>query len=87
VKTVWKADLAVADVQTIIAPIEAEFLHVANQYGKPRVWFRCNPDIPQRPYTIAMVGTGHPAPINGKYLGTILIAGDSLVFHFFVNED
>jgi hypothetical protein len=87
VRTVWKEQLNPAPVITVRAPEGAEFLHVANQYGSPCIWFRCDPSQPMRDYIIVMIGAGHRAPIDGKYLGTILIASDTLVFHFFVNED
>lgn len=83
--TVHKQKLAVADVQEILVPLEAEFLHVAEQRPfEVCIWYRCNTELPMHPRKIAIVGTGHAAPGgDGKYIGTFLTQGGTFVFHVF----
>lgn len=32
---------------------------------------------------IAIIGTGHPAPADGRYIGTASLSGGALMFHVF----
>lgn len=82
-RTIWKTTLAVADVQQIQVPAGAEFLCAKEQQGHICVWFRCDPSAPIEPRKIAIVGTGHPAPADGRYLGTASLHGGELMFHVF----
>lgn len=81
--TVWKIALKPADVQEVEVPGGAEFLCAREQYENVCVWFRCDPsrDIEKR--KIAIVGTGHPAPDDGRYIGTASLRGGTLMFHVF----
>ena len=84
-KTIWKAMLKPTDVQAIEVPKGAELLCAREQFEQICVWFRCDPDQPKEPRSIAIVGTGHPAPGSeeGRYLGTASLHGGSLMFHVF----
>ena len=81
--TVWKAILKPADVQEIDVPEHAEILTARDQHEQLCVWFKCNPNNPVTKRTIAIVGTGHPAPGGGRYVGTGFLHGGQLVFHVF----
>lgn len=82
-KTIWKATLKATDVQAIEVPAGAELLCAREQHDLICVWFRCDPDQPKEQRPIAIVGTGHNAPDDGRYLGTASIYGGSLMFHVF----
>lgn len=81
--TIWKARLSIVPNTSIMVPAEAEFLSAHTQYEEICVWFRCNPSNPLEPRNIAIVPTGGPCPETGKFLGTVLLHGGSLVFHVF----
>lgn len=82
-RTIWKATLKPADVQEIEVPVGAELLCAREQHETICVWFRCNPDAPKESRKIAIVGTGHPTPADGRYLGTASLRGGQLMFHVF----
>jgi hypothetical protein len=82
--TVWKAVLKPADVQEIEVPKGAELLCAREQFEQICVWFRCNPLQRTEKRTLAIVGTGNPAPAaDGRYLGTASLQGGALMFHVF----
>lgn len=81
--TVWKTELKSIDVQEILVPIGAEFLCAREQHDKICVWFRCDPGQSAEPRKVAIVGTGHPAPADGRYIGTASLHGGQLMFHIF----
>lgn len=83
---VYKQMLITASVQNIDVPVGAEFLHAAAQRDNIYVWYRCQEGAPRESKTIAVVGTGHPAPPidEARYLGTAQLMGGELVFHVFV---
>jgi uncharacterized protein (DUF934 family) len=84
-RTVWKTVLTPAVVQQIQVPAGTEMLCAREQNEEICVWYRCDPDpnaiIERR--KIAVIGTGHPAPADGRYLGTASLRGGSLMFHVF----
>jgi hypothetical protein len=87
--TVHKQRLVVTDVQTLSLPFDAEPLCVQEQFGEPCLWYRVNTDITAtQSVQIALCGTGHPCPasFDGKYIGTVLLHGGSLVLHAFARR-
>lgn len=80
---VYKSTLTPADVQKITVPKGAEILCAREQREAICVWYRCEPEAPPEERVIAIVGTGHPAPRDGRYLGTASLSGGSLMFHVF----
>ncbi len=84
-RTIWKAILSPIGVQTITVPRGAELLCAREQIGQICVWFRCDPHEPFEERAIAIVGTGHGAPVegDGRYLGTAILHDGQLVFHVF----
>lgn len=82
-RTIWKQALPMADVQEIEVPVGAEFLCAREQFDTICVWFKCDPGVAKEKRKIAIVGTGHPAPADGHYLGTASLHGGQLMFHVF----
>jgi hypothetical protein len=82
--TIWKEVLRPADVQEISVPAGAEFLCAREQHEQICVWFRCDANQPKVPRRLAIVGTGNPAPQDGRYIGTASLRGGQLMFHVFV---
>lgn len=85
---IWKETLKVADVQDIMVPAGAEMLCARDQFEQICVWFRCDPSAKKQARTLAIVGTGNPAPAaDGRYLGTACLSGGALMFHVFERQD
>lgn len=82
-RTIWKTILKLVDVQEIEVPAGAEMLCAREQFDTICVWFRCDPDAPKEHRKIAVVGTGNPAPADGRYLGSASLYGGQLIFHVF----
>lgn len=83
---VWKFDIAAQD-QRITIPQGAKLLYVATQRKVPCLWALVDPLAPEVQRRISVVGTGQSVP-EGKYVGTLFIMGDALVFHVFdLGED
>jgi hypothetical protein len=81
---IWKAILQPVEVQQIMVPTGAEMLCAREQFEQICVWFRCDPSAPLSARTLAVVGTGNPAPDGGgRYLGTASLRGGQLIFHVF----
>jgi hypothetical protein len=85
--TIWKTVLKATDIQTIEIPPDARILCAREQHEQICIWYWCNPDHPKMPRTIAICGTGHPAPPSheggGRYLGSAFLQGGQFVFHVF----
>ena len=71
------------DHMEVRAPANAELLHVAEQHGSLYVWARVDPSAPEVVYRLRVAGTGHPVEADGRYLGTVILRGGDLVWHFF----
>jgi hypothetical protein len=84
---VWKKALLALDVQEIEVPDGAEILTAREQLGQLCIWFRCDPNAKLVMRQIAICGTGHSSPSNGRYVGTGFMNGGDLVFHVFENSD
>jgi hypothetical protein len=85
-QVIWKFTLKLeGGVQTMMAPRDAEILCAREQHEQVCVWFRGDPTALQTERQIAIVGTGHPAPMRdeSRYLGTAMLDGGDLVLHVF----
>lgn len=83
-QTIYKQVLVIEDRQKISLPHNAEILCAREQMGAICIWFLCNPNAPPSVRIIRMFGTGHDIhPDTTKYLGTVFLEGDQLVFHVF----
>lgn len=90
-RTIWKYDLAVTDVQKVSMPAGAILLHVGLQrenQGYDRtvtLWASVNSLAPKVERMFAVVGTGNPAPEPGAddavYVGSVM--DGPFVWHVF----
>ena len=87
-KTIWKFDLEVTDLQDIAIPEGARLLCVQIQRRQPKLWALVEEFAPIVKRFIEMVGTGHEVsdPV-GAYIGTFQNENGSLVFHVFDNGE
>ena len=89
-RTIYKKELKIADVQAVEMPKGAIIRHIGVQRDKPCMWYECDTDEPQTTMTIHCYGTGHPMPdkdtVSLVYLGTVILCYDSLVLHFYKKE-
>jgi hypothetical protein len=81
--TIWKTVLEPTDIQDVDIPEGAEILCAREQYGRPCIWFRCDPNAPLKPRRIGIAGTGTPAPEKDRYLGTCSLMEGTLILHVF----
>jgi hypothetical protein len=84
-RTIYKYTLEIVDNQSIEVPTGAEFLTVQIQHGKLCVWAIVDPSRRTEFEHFFIVGTGHPIPSleTLQHLGTVQLAGGSLVWHVF----
>ena len=86
-KTVYKYTIGqIADSVTLSLPIGAQPLCVNLQRGIICLWAIVDTEeVQKEDVTVVCVGTGHPMDdhLDYKYLGTILVANDALVLHYF----
>lgn len=83
-KTVWKFNLAMDDLNLLKIPSEYEILCIQKQHGNPCLWALVNPNSAKKDVLIRVAGTGHT--INEtirKYIGTFQLYDGNLVFHVF----
>ena len=81
---VYKHKLEVCDQQKVLMQKGAKILHVGLQNGYVCAWFECDENAPMEERIIHCVGTGFHLPsVSLRYLGTVLIYHDSLVYHFY----
>ncbi len=82
---VFKYPLRLVDTDLLPIPVGAKFLHVAMQNGKPYLWAAVDETKPTPPHKIHICGTGHDRPEikPESYIGTFMMAGESLVWHVF----
>lgn len=84
-KTIWKDVLEVTDKQTIKLPASYKFLSVALQYDQISIWYTVDDRAEMVERNIYIFGTGNPIPneFDGKFIGTVLMAGGRLAWHIF----
>lgn len=84
-KTIYKYNLEVTDVQQVQLPKEAKILCVQTQHGEPHLWAEVDTDKTPEARTIEIFGTGHPISQemgqNRRYISTFQLQGGLLVFH------
>jgi hypothetical protein len=85
-QTIHKFTLNATDVQVLELPRFSQPLSVQVQDGKPQLWALVDTDEPTADYAVLCYGTGQKVarlPLGYQFLGTVQLAGGSLVFHFF----
>lgn len=72
-KTIWKYELPITDAPEVRMPSGARILScgLGRQNETILVWAEVNPDNPPTPCGFRIVGTGHPMPGVGEYVGTV----------------
>lgn len=81
--TIWKFGAPINDKVRIQMPLGAWVVSVQIQGNAPCVWALVDETLPSEPRDFCWRGTGHPADGLGRFIGTVLTAGDTLVFHLF----
>lgn len=86
---VFKYKLEITYEQIIEIPAEAKVLTIAKQHDDICLWALVNPLRGRVKRRLWVVGTGHPAGhVEGmRYIGTVLLHDERLVFHVFMEED
>jgi len=82
---VYKYLLDLVDYQAVPLPAGAEILSVAEQLSGLVMWAKVDPARPTVPRDIIIKGTGHPITNDelGRFIGTALMYGGTLVWHVF----
>lgn len=85
-KTIYKYKLEVTDEQIIEIPAFSEILTVQTQNEIPYIWALVDPKFYACNYKFRIIGTGHKIEdgFNGKYIGSVQLSSDKLVFHVFL---
>jgi hypothetical protein len=93
VKTIWKFELSVMNVQEVKMPCEAKILTVQTQtkldeinrpYKTINIWAVCQTENKIVDRKIIMYGTGRELPENpGDYIGTVQLNDGQLVLHVY----
>jgi len=85
-KTIWKYTLS--PTQNLYQmPKDAKVLYVAAQDDNLCLWVKVNSDAELEDRCIEIFGTGHEMPcgmgIDRKYLGSVMMYNNTLVFHVY----
>lgn len=83
--TIWKYNVGVSDMFSIMMPKGAQILAVQAQRGIPQLWALVDPDQETELRYFVLFGTGHPITNADKlqYIGTFQVEQGTLVFHLF----
>ena len=85
-KAIWKYTLEPGHTQLDI-PAGGQVLSAQVQHGELRIWVLVDPSEPLVVREFSVYGTGHKVPDDPGYLkafiGTVQMAGGSLIFHVF----
>ena len=86
-RTVFKYDIIMSDEFTIDMPIGTEVLCIQLQNNIPQLWALVDTDTDKEKqvYKFRFTGTGHHIDdsLELKYVGTVQLYNDTLVFHLF----
>lgn len=87
---IYKKELALTGIQTVLLPVEAEIISLQIQKGVPCIWYSFTEDEEeeeeQENVTLVTMGTGETYdPFNKKliYIGTYQLHGGNFVGHVF----
>jgi hypothetical protein len=89
-RTIWKKQLSMSEIQDIEIPNGATFLFAREQgdtpatIGHPVVWFSCDDAKPLVKRRLYIVGMGMQMPPEAQiYIGTTMHMGGRIVLHIF----
>jgi len=68
---------------TFSMPSDSRVIAVQVQFDVPTLWAQVDPKSPGVTKTFEWVGTGHPVPDDGEYVGTVQVHGGAFVFHLY----
>ncbi len=54
----------------ILLPLKSKILYVGHDQVAPCLWVEVDTEHVPEPHVFQVIGTGHPIPENGTYLGT-----------------
>lgn len=84
-RTIWKFELEIKEIQTLQMPMGATILSVAKQKGELKLWAMVNPRRQLEDRKIEIIGTGGVLPADmgttRGFIGTVVI--DPFVWHVF----
>ena len=86
---IYKYDIPVGENEFEIRMIAgARILFIEMQYGLPRMWCLCDAPVDEDPRMeirqFHVKATGEEFSIKGlKYIGSVMMAGGSLLWHYF----
>lgn len=81
-RTIYKTQLKLIDIQTVELPCFAKFLSVQLQNNVICLWSEVMTDLQPYQYKIFIIGTGYPVPEDAvKYIGTV--QQDGFVWHVY----
>ena len=85
-KTIWKYELRIEDIQKLEMPKESKILSVQMQHSTPCIWIQCDNSNDMETRNFHTFGTGNPLPNdidNFTYIGTYQINSGVIIFHVF----
>ena len=86
-KRIFKYAIPIQDYIEKMMPRGARILHFATQNGIPFLWVMIEDCLKEdlQPYRFRIFGTGHKIENDKdlKYIGTVLVLDDGLVWHLF----
>ena len=85
-RSVWKFPVAMTDIQSVDMPMGAEILTAQMQGEQCCLWALCEPQNAKRLRTILIHGTGHPVGDIARYIGSVQMMDNALVFHVFEGQ-
>lgn len=68
----------------ISLPLEAEIVHIGEQYGQLQMWVEQDPNRPMTQRQFNVYGTGHPIYNSNEHHLATVITGD-FVWHIYEN--
>lgn len=83
-RTIYKQELDIRDIQIITVPFGAKMLYLDKQKDTICVWYECETKNPYEERTIYCFGTGHEIPNIGlRYIGSTMMLNGEVVFHYY----
>lgn len=69
---IHKQQIPLSATFTLQMAAGAEILTIREQYGRPCMWYKCDPSVELQDQVFALIGTGGVAPLEseGRYVGT-----------------
>ena len=81
-RTVWKVELVIQEIQTVMLPERYEIISLMVQHGTPCLWAIVNPEHPKYGVRILIHGTGHPISDDaGEFLGSFMLTDGGFIGH------